>query len=71
MAKKIKVTRFSAPGEPSQNTGKYALIALAAVVLLIAGFLVGKTTSSSSTTTTLNSREKINNWRYCLSIWSN
>lgn len=58
MAKKIKVTRFSAQGEPSPNAGKYALIALAAVVLLIAGFLVGKSTSSGKNTTAINTEKK-------------
>lgn len=48
MAKKIKVTRFSAPGEPSPNAGKKVLLIVAAVVLILAGFTLGKATNTSS-----------------------
>ena len=50
MAQKVKVSRFgSANNAPSSSSGKYMLFALAAVVLLLVGFTVGKTFSSSKT----------------------
>lgn len=48
MAKKIKVTRFSAAGEPSPDSGKRALLIIGAIVLILVGFTLGKITSSRS-----------------------
>lgn len=48
MSKKVKVSRFSAPGEPSPNSGKYVMFALAALVLILTGFTIGKVTTSRS-----------------------
>lgn len=59
MVKKVKVSRFSAGNEPSPNSGKYALYALAALVILIAGFALGKVTTSSKTSVqTINNTKK-------------
>lgn len=51
MAKKIKVTRFSAVGEPSPDTGKRVLYVVGVIVLLLAGFTLGKVTTSKTTNT--------------------
>jgi hypothetical protein len=48
MAQKIKVSRFSAVGEPSPNSGKYVIFAVTAIVLILVGFALGKSTASSS-----------------------
>lgn len=58
MAKKIKVSRFSAVGEPSPDSGKKILFVVAAIVLLLAGFTLGKVTSNKSSST---EAAKINN----------
>lgn len=59
MAKKIKVARFSAPGEPSPDAGKKVLFVIGIIAILVAGFTLGKaTTSKSSNTAAINGAKK-------------
>ena len=48
MAKKIKVTRFSKDAEDPAKRGKIVLAGVAAVLILLGGFALGRATSSKS-----------------------
>jgi hypothetical protein len=48
MARKLKISRFDTGSQTVNGRGKYMLFALAVLVLLILGFLVGRTTASKA-----------------------